>query len=123
MSEKNRRPGELEAQVMSILWDSSTPLSGVEVQAGLTASKPALTTVLTVLQRLSEKGMLNRVQTGGRGVKFEPTLSREEHSARALLNILQAESDAQLTLSHFVGALNAEQRETLMRALRTSAAD
>lgn len=116
---------------MGILWSSPEPLSGIEVQAemaklqGVTdlTSQPALTTVLTVLQRLSDKGMLNRVQTGGRGVKYQPTLSREEHSARALLSILQAESDSQLTLNHFVGALNQNQRETLMRALRASSTD
>lgn len=122
MSARTRKSGELEALMMAALWDSSKPCSGIELQTALVDrfNQPelALTTVLTVLGRLSEKGLVNRVPGTGRSILFEAAQSREEHSARALLNILSAEADSELTLTHFVGAMTAAQREALNKALK-----
>lgn len=107
---------------MDALWRSEKACSGLEIQAALTGEDTehelALTTVLTVLQRLTEKGLVVKVAAGGRAVKFEAALTREQQSAKVLLSILRAERDSELTLSHFVGALTDEQREALAKALR-----
>lgn len=107
---------------MKALWRSGKACTGLEIQDALVThfDQPelALTTVLTVLTRLSDKGLVNRVPGGGRGVKFEAATTREQHSAQALVNILRAESDAELTLSHFVGSLSPEQRDALTKALQ-----
>lgn len=121
MSAKNRRPGELESLVMDALWHSGEACSGLEVQAELSKvhdrAELALTTVLTVLQRLTDKGLVVKVAAGGRSVKFQAALTREQQSAQALINILRADQDSELTLTHFVGALTEQQRDALNRAL------
>lgn len=123
MSVKIRRPGELEALVMDVIWQLQSPASGQEIQGEL-AKRPgetdfALTTVLTVLQRLADKGLVRKQASGeGRGVRFEAVTTRERHSAQALLSILQAEDNSDLTLSHFVGSLSADQRSALEKALK-----
>lgn len=106
---------------MDALWRSGKACSGLEIQTEL--SKPAdrgelaLTTVLTVLQRLTDKGLVIKVAAGGRSVKFQAALTREQQSAQALINILRADQDSELTLTHFVGALTEQQRDVLNRAL------
>lgn len=73
--------GELEASVLTALWErgpSSTPEVYEEV------GKPrglAYTTILTVLQRLFAKGLLER-QSRGKTHVYEAALSREEFSER-----------------------------------------
>ena len=122
MVAKSRKPGELEALVMNALWQSGGACSGIDVQQLLAGSANhgdlALTTVLTVLQRLTDKGMVVKVAAGRRSVRFQAALTREEHSAQALLGILEAESDSELTLTHFVGSLSEQQRDVLAKALR-----
>lgn len=107
---------------MDALWKSGKACSGLEIQAELakatTGAELALTTVLTVLQRLTDKGLVQKIAAGGRAVKFQAALTREQQTAQALLDILQADKDSELTLTHFVGALTYEQREALNRALR-----
>lgn len=107
---------------MDALWRSGKACTGLEIQAELASQTErgelALTTVLTVLQRLTDKGAVTKEAAGGRSVKFVATLTREQHSAQALLHILRAEQDSELTLSHFVGALSIEQRDALTKALR-----
>jgi predicted transcriptional regulator len=80
--------GELETAVLSPLWDSTTPLSVREVLARV-KRRPALayTTVLTVLDRLHEKGLVAREKLG-KAFLYRPRVSREtwlgEQAARAL---------------------------------------
>lgn len=83
-----RRPlGELESAALSALWDSTAPLSVREVQQRLGRLELAYTTVLTVLDRLHDKGIVAR-ERDGRAFLYRPSLSREawqgEHAARVL---------------------------------------
>lgn len=58
--------GELEGEVMAIVWDQGRA-SVRRVLEALNARRPtavAYTTVLTVMQRLAEKGILERHRTG-----------------------------------------------------------
>ena len=89
MSAALRRPlGELETAVLSALWDSSATLSVRDV-LGLVRRRPALayTTVLTVLDRLHEKGLVAR-EKHGKAFLYWPRVSREmwlgEQAARVL---------------------------------------
>jgi predicted transcriptional regulator len=80
--------GELEAAVLSALWGSASPLSVREVLARV-KRQPALayTTVLTVLDRLHDKGLVTR-EKEGKAFLYRPRVSREawlgEQAARAL---------------------------------------
>lgn len=71
--------GELEAFVLSALWEKgelSTPdvFNAVGVPRGL-----AYTTILTVLQRLHRKGLVSR-RAAGKAHVYSPTVSRNQFS-------------------------------------------
>lgn len=69
--------GPLEQEVMDFLW-ASGPSSGRDVFSGIKAGREiALTTVLTVLERLANKGLVKKEKGGGL-IAFSPALSREE---------------------------------------------
>ncbi|MER3410718.1 MAG: hypothetical protein C4306_11720, partial [Thermoleophilia bacterium] len=55
-----RRVGALEAEVLDILWSADRPLSVHEISAGLTGRPRAYTTVMTILTRLVDKGLVER---------------------------------------------------------------
>jgi predicted transcriptional regulator len=81
--------GELEEAVLSALWSSASPLSVREV-LGRIQRRPALayTTVLTVLDRLHEKGMVDR-EKQGKAFLYRARASKEswlgEQAARMLI--------------------------------------
>ncbi|HJE52634.1 MAG TPA: BlaI/MecI/CopY family transcriptional regulator [Tessaracoccus flavescens] len=53
--------GELEQRVMELLWESDEPKSVADVHAVLTAERElAYTTVMTVLDRLAKKDLVER---------------------------------------------------------------
>ncbi|NUP07709.1 MAG: BlaI/MecI/CopY family transcriptional regulator [Polyangiaceae bacterium] len=70
--------GELETSVLEILWDASEALSVREVGSAL-RRRPALayTTVMTVLDRLHDKGFVARDKSG-RAFLYRPRIGREE---------------------------------------------
>ena len=88
MTSTQKPLGELEAAVLSALWGSAAPLSVRDVLARV-KRRPALayTTVLTVLDRLHDKGLVTR-EKEGRAFLYRAHGSREawlgEQAARAL---------------------------------------
>lgn len=65
--------GPLEAEIMDLVWARQTPMTVRTVLAQLNDGRdPALayTTVMTVMARLAEKGILHR-QRAGRGYIYE----------------------------------------------------
>jgi predicted transcriptional regulator len=69
--------GELEARVLEILWEAAEPLSVRDVGAQL-KRRPALayTTVMTVLDRLHDKGFVSRAKEG-RAFLYRPRIDRD----------------------------------------------
>jgi predicted transcriptional regulator len=70
-----KRLGPLEARVMEALWTADEPLTVRELLGGLNRGRReplAYTTVMTVMNRLAEKGALRRKRRG-RGYSYEPT--------------------------------------------------
>lgn len=80
--------GELEQQVMDILWKHKQ-CSARDVLTQLEKSrKLAYTTVATILQRLYDKGLVNR-KNDKLGHAYSPKLSKEKYSrniAQSFLN-------------------------------------
>lgn len=73
--------GELEARVLEQLWEDR-PLTTPEVFALVGEPRGlAYTTILTVLQRLSRKGLVMRAGAG-RSHRYTPALSRGEFLSR-----------------------------------------
>lgn len=77
---------------------------------------PAYTTVMTILTRLWQKGLLAR-HSQGRAFAYEPLVSEAELAARRMRSTLLAASDRQGALSHFVGTLSKREERTLRRIL------
>ena len=111
--------GELEAQVMDVLWDADTWLTPGEVHDVLAQDRRiAYTTVMTILVRLWEKDRLERRRTG-RAYAYHPTATREEHAAARMRDILDSGGDHGAALTHFFQSLPAGDRARLRRILQT----
>ena len=76
-----RKQGELESAIMGCLWDRPEGLSSNQILALLGDDELAITTVLTVLSRLGNKGLLIKRQEAGRKLLFIATKTREAHTA------------------------------------------
>ncbi|UMG92237.1 BlaI/MecI/CopY family transcriptional regulator [Nocardioides sp. TF02-7] len=108
--------GELEAQVMNLLWATDAPQSVRQVLEALPHERNrAYTTVMTVLDNLHRKGFVERERLG-RAWNYRPTRSREEHVADLMGDALGASGDRTAALMHFVEQLPAEEAAQL-RAL------
>ncbi|MFB7511435.1 BlaI/MecI/CopY family transcriptional regulator, partial [Streptomyces broussonetiae] len=74
-----RARGELESSVLAALWAADGPLTARQVLERL-PGELAYTTVLTILSRLYDKGMLVRHREG-RGYAYEPGRDEASHTA------------------------------------------
>lgn len=80
MANTPRKPlGELEAAILGVLWDDANKLSVRRVQEGLAREQTlAYTTVMTVLDRLFDKGLVAR-EKDGKAFVYWPMLTREAY--------------------------------------------
>ena len=117
-----RQMGELEAAVMSVLWEHNGWLTPGEVLERLQhADDLAYGTILTILIRLYKKDRLER-QRDGKAHAYRPLQTREEYTA-ARMHELLARSDRPSALVHFVSTLSPADRSQLKRALSRSPKD
>jgi predicted transcriptional regulator len=111
-----RRPsGELESEVLSVLWSEGHPLTPGEVQDQL-GGQLAYTTVMTVLTRLWEKGIVTREQNG-RSYAYSPVISESDLSSERLGAILDSAADRRGALAGFVGRLGKRDISELRKIL------
>ena len=113
----SRRKGELEQLVLAALWSSDTPLTAVDVRATFDEPLPAMTTVITVLERLRSKGQVSREKSGTDSYRYTTTTSHDEHIVDSMTTALAASSDRALALINFTGQLSDEDKEVLRRML------
>ena len=81
--------GRLEAEVMAVLWGSDAPLLVRQVAAALNAARAeplAYTTVMTVMSRLTGKGLLSRSRSGRRFVYTPAVADTAEVAVRGVLD-------------------------------------
>lgn len=106
--------GPLEERILDLLWRSRGERSVREVQDELQGGL-AYTTVMTTLDRLFKKGLLER-RRDGQAYLYATRLSREAFAAgllrRALRRILDRGAAAPL-LASFVDAVSEHDRELL----------
>lgn len=108
--------GPLEREIMEFLWASGTA-NGRDVFSGIKAGRDiALTTVLTVLERLAKKGLV-RKEKGGGLIAFSPALSREEFARTVSEDVFKGilGISASGLCASFVDALAASGPEELER--------
>lgn len=111
-----RDRGELEARVMAALWQHDGPLTAREIQAAITDPAPAITTVLTVLERLRGKGRVVR-EEGAATILFSAAKTESEDAVEKMLLSLTATTDRNAALVRLAGNLDARDADTLRQAL------
>ena len=82
MADTIRRLPDAELEVMQAIWACTPPVARADINERLKDTHPmALTTLLTVLTRLSEKGFV-RIEKVGRSARYTPLVSRQEYLAQ-----------------------------------------
>jgi predicted transcriptional regulator len=111
-----RRLGELERRVMDVLWDSEAKaLTGREVADQL--PDRAYTTVLTILERLRRKSLVERT-TNGRTHRFAAADTREAYRAELMIDALgEPTTNRSAVLVRFAESVSPEEAEVLRQAL------
>ena len=115
---------ELEAEVMHEVWDAEPPVTVREIRAALNkrnrSKNRAYTTVMTIMARLHEKGLLTR-QLRGKTYHYRPALSPEQYAnARAAAEVSELLGDyGDVALAHFARQVDGldEERLAALRAL------
>ncbi|QGG94165.1 BlaI/MecI/CopY family transcriptional regulator [Actinomarinicola tropica] len=117
MSGRKLRSGELENQVLEVLWAAGEPMTPGAVHEVVAADRAlAYTTVMTILTRLWEKDELTR-RKDGRAYAYEPVVGRDQRVAQRMRAVLGAAEDHTLALNAFADSLPDEQRAALRKAL------
>jgi predicted transcriptional regulator len=99
---------ELEAEIMEEVWrEGETTVKRVMEALNRKANSPrAYTTYMTVMQRLDDKGLLDRIRSG-RYDTYTPTLSRDEYKELRAAAQVQGLVDefGDVALAHFAKSL------------------
>ena len=81
MSKSIRRLPDAEQEVMQAVWMCEAPVARTDIEEILYKEHPmAMTTLLTLLTRLQEKGFLS-IEKVGRRSYYTPCVSREDYLA------------------------------------------
>jgi predicted transcriptional regulator len=110
-----RARGELESGVLATLYEADEPQTARQVRERLPGDL-AYTTVLTILSRLYDKGMLVR-HRAGRGYAYAPARDEATHTAERMRSLLEHGTDREAVLTRFVSELSAQDEELLQRLL------
>jgi predicted transcriptional regulator len=116
-TQRRRGMGQLEAEVMAVLWDADAWMTPRQVWERLPAGPPVVySTVMTILRRLWKKGALRR-RREGKAFAYHPVRDREEQTAERMVALLDAARDSEVALSHFLAGLDTTRRRQLRRLL------
>ncbi|HXZ62350.1 MAG TPA: BlaI/MecI/CopY family transcriptional regulator [Acidimicrobiales bacterium] len=112
--------GQLERRVMGVLWDCpERSLSGREIADRL--PDRAYTTVLTILERLRRKKLVER-SNEGKVHTFRAAASRESYTASLMLEELGSAEDRNAVLVRFAQTVSPDEAQILRQALDASRA-
>lgn len=116
--EGRRRPGQLEAQVVTVLSASPRPLTPGEVRDHLDPGGViSYSTVVTTLTRLYEKGALER-HRDGRAFRYSAVSNAAGLVADRMSRLLANEPDRTSVLRRFVSTLASDDERILRDLLR-----
>lgn len=115
---ERRAFGELEGEVLAALWAAESALVPAEVQAAV-GGDLAYTTVMTILVRLAEKGLIEREKVG-RAYAYRPVVAETDVVAGQVRRLLDRGHDRSAVLQGLVEGL-APGDEQLLRELLTKA--
>ncbi len=111
--------GGLEAEIMQAVWSSET-CTVRDVHERLRLSRSiAYTTVMTVMARLTKKGLLSRKMIDG-SYLYEPVMSQSEFERSVVGAVLDSllESFSHQTMAHLVSTVGSQDEAELDRLAR-----
>ena len=89
MNSNIKRLPDSELEVMQEIWSLEAPVARVDIEEILKDNYPiAMTTLLTLLTRLSEKGFI-KIEKVSRSARYYPLVSQQEYLAQQSKNFLQ----------------------------------
>lgn len=107
--------GELELAIMEYVWRYDDEVDVPKVHRHFLKTRDlAYTTVMTVMTRLHEKGMLERCEDK-RPYRYRAALSREDYSAGLMLDVLEEFGDRPAVLARFVERIRPQDAEFLRK--------
>ncbi|MBW8487660.1 BlaI/MecI/CopY family transcriptional regulator [Actinomadura parmotrematis] len=110
-----RRLGQLEAEVLAALAGAGIPVTTAELRSRLSGD-PAHTTVNTILFRLLDKGLVDRVREG-RGYRYRLVVDESRLVADRMRDQLRYSNDPPGVLSRFVATLSPAETRALREVL------
>lgn len=82
MNSTIRRLPDAELEVMQAIWSCTPPVARTDIENILKDTHPmALTTLLTLLSRLSEKGFI-KIEKVSRSASYYPLVTKQEYLAQ-----------------------------------------
>jgi predicted transcriptional regulator len=115
-----RQRGGLEHEVIAALAAHDGPMTPGQVREALAADL-AYTTVMTVLARLCDKGVVTR-RRSGRAFAYQAVVDEDEIAARKMQRLLDTRNDRAAVLSRFVGTLSDDDERLLVDLLHRTEA-
>jgi predicted transcriptional regulator len=124
MTEVTPLQGELQTQIMAAVWRLEDGTVEQVRQALPSQHQGAYNTVQTVLNRLSERGLLTR-RREGHVIVYAPQISEAEYLSRSMEHTLRrASSEArQVALAQLIGSLPRDEAAELGRLAEQVAAE
>jgi predicted transcriptional regulator len=107
--------GALEGEVLAELWRRREPATPADIQAVLGADL-AYTTVMTILSRLWQKGLVERHRVG-RAYAYAPKLTEADYTAQHMQAALAKSQDRRAALSSFARGLSKRELQLLRQVL------
>ncbi|HEY6737840.1 MAG TPA: BlaI/MecI/CopY family transcriptional regulator [Actinopolymorphaceae bacterium] len=111
--------GSLEREVMERIWAANRPVTVREVHDALSDRDLAYTTVMTVLDRLAKKGVVDRVREG-RAYRYHAAAGKDELVAGLMREVLDGAGDPSertAALVRFVDRASPSETAALRQAL------
>lgn len=107
MNDSTPIQGELQSQIMPALWRLGSGTVEQVRRALPSRYRGAYTTVQTVLNRLADRGLLDR-QRDGRNIVYRPSITEAEYLSRTIEHTLAGASSQarQAALAQLIGHLD-----------------
>jgi len=100
-----RKVGALEDAILQVLWEADEPVSGRELLDALPGEPRAYTTVMTVVGRLVDKGLVEKI-ADGRSFRYQAAGDVEQLTAAAIGQMVSSAGDPAAVLAYFVEGLD-----------------
>jgi predicted transcriptional regulator len=121
MDARRRERGSLERAVLAALIEAPETLTPGQVRDRL-GGDLAYTTVMTVLNRLTIKGLAERSRLG-RGYSYGPVRDAAAITAWQMRRLLDTGNDRAAVLTRFVGSLSDDDERLLIELLKRAERD